>query len=139
MMTNSKPGSNEYFGVAFYESWDDFRLDELIVNFSTIPQFRFDDCSDRSYHNFTKNLPTATKKIWRISISRKSEVRFQIHCNNVEVADIVMTEDFCGRFGAARWRNKINLVLFGLWDISDYYRIVQAGLSIYDKDFSKFS
>ena len=42
------------------------------------------------------SLPAADDKVWRITKTVTSGIRLQIHCNDVEVLNILMSDTTCG-------------------------------------------
>ena len=77
-----------------------------------------------SYTYFPTNPPADVNKIWRISVTRNSGIRLQIHCNDVEVLNILMSNTTCDDITwSAYWNRDIKKIYFdGGENATDYYR-----------------
>ena len=65
------------------------------IYLSSTPQYFLKDCS-LSRTNFQNNIPSGEDSIWRITKTNTSEnIRLQIHCNDVKVVDIMLSETVC--------------------------------------------
>ena len=113
--------------VWFYTSGGD-NVGNVEIRFSSTPQYYIGYCT-YSYTNFPISLPTEVEKVWRITLNRNSGIRLLIHCNNVEVLNILMSDSTCS-FSLWRnyWSRTVGKVSFKPLDTaSDYYRAGQTG------------
>ena len=131
IMTDSELGSEERMQLIFYTSLD-YIAGAFNALFSSIPQYYINYCSS-SMTNFPSALPAARDKIWRITLTKTSGIRLQIHCNNVEVLNILLSDTTCGRSDWSNyWNRKIEKIRFGPFDsVSDYYRLSHPGKKFY--------
>ena len=89
----------------------------VVVRFNDIVQHRLYNCYS-SYTDFPTVLPAAKDKVWRITLTRTSGIRLVIHCNEVEVLNILMSNSTCD------WSRHIERIRFSPYDTaSDYYRV----------------
>ena len=122
--TNSEPASTDQTKVSFYTAEESY-IGEIRIKLESTPQYRITNCMSES-KNFKSTLPTAADKIWRITVTKSTDVRVQIHCNEVEVFNEVMSDEKCSE---DEWRNRwtidmdIEKIKFLPRDTaSDYYR-----------------
>ena len=99
------------------------------IRFYSTPQYLIDYCMF-SYTNFPVSLPTEVEKVWRITLNRNSGIRLLIHCNNVEVLNILMSSNTCS---GSSWSTYWSKIIGKIWfdpdrdTASDYYRARQTG------------
>ena len=102
---------------------------EVTISFESTPQYYLHYCST-SLINLPTTLPTATDKLWTITLTRTSGIRLQIHCNNVEMVDILISESTCrtSRYNwRTYWTRDVAKMKFSSSDkASDYYRAKQG-------------
>ncbi|KAL5263945.1 hypothetical protein ACHWQZ_G005136 [Mnemiopsis leidyi] len=124
--TNSTLESEDYVEVYFYNSQGE-DAGGVYIYFTSTPQYRLYWCSSRT--NFTSNLPAAVDKVWRISLNKTSGIRLQIHCNDVEVVNFLLSDDTCDRsYWRKYWSRDVEKIAFSIYDTaSDYYRLYQQG------------
>jgi len=122
--TDSTLGSKDMVRVFFYTSQLDVRSGGLFFDFSSSPQYAFFDCSS-SRINLPTDLPTATDKVWRVTLTRTSGIRLVVHCNEVEVVNTLMSDSTC-RYSpwSTRWSSReVAKIRFESSDTaSDYYQ-----------------
>ena len=120
--TNSELGSRDTVEVDFYNSQGD-EAGRVRIYFSFPPQYYLSRCS-LSYTNFPSTLPTAVDKVWRISLTKTSGITLQIHCNNVEVVNLPMSNETCAKsYWRKYWSGDVEKIRFSSSDTaSDYYR-----------------
>ena len=119
--TNSLLGSGDKISLHFKSSVGD--PSGLEVRFSSPPKLWISFCSIDA-GNFPTSLPTAIDKVWRITLNKNTGIRLQIHCNEVEVLDLLLSEYVCPD---SKWREywggDIVIVEFTVTDTaSDLYR-----------------
>ena len=86
------------------------------------PQYRIFPCTGQRI-DFPSDLPNATDKIWRITLSRTPEIRIVIHCNDVEVANQLISDSTCSSENwDTFWSRDVEKIKFGGEDTaSDQY------------------
>ncbi|KAL5263940.1 hypothetical protein ACHWQZ_G005132 [Mnemiopsis leidyi] len=123
--TNSTLGCRDEVYVYFYNSQGEY-AGAVWISFTSTPQYGLGWCS--SFTNFTSNLPAAVDKVWRISLTRTSGIRLQIHCNDVEVVNTLLSDDTCYSYWREYWSRDVEKIAFPEYDTaSDYYRLYQQG------------
>ena len=113
-------GSNERLRLSFYTD-EEVRAGGLNIYFSSPPQYYIHHCLSST--NFLVALPTDAEKVWKITLSRVSGIRLVIHCNDVEVLNMVMSDSTC--------------VTYGYWN-TNWSRIVKKIYFIGDDTASEF-
>jgi hypothetical protein len=127
--TDSTIGSDDMLYVKFCTS-QGYHAGAVKIWFRS-PQYLLDGCTDFMGTNFPKDLPTATDKIWTITKTRTSGTRIQIHCNNVEVVNILISKSTCSEqrdYELQKWNNNVARIQFTSYDeASDNYRPKKIG------------
>ena len=77
--------------------------------------------------DFPHDLPSETDKIWMISLARTTSIRLVIHCKNVEVLNVVLSDTTCTNEDidswSSRWSSEIvNIKFTDKSKASDYYK-----------------
>ena len=120
--TDSAVGSGDRVEVYFRTSKGDFG-GGIRISFEYNVRYALLWCTPSNY--FPTKLPTARNKVWRITKTKTSEdIKFQIHCNGVEVLNVLLSRGLCTDDG--RWSiyypRYINRLHFTYRDTaSDYY------------------
>ena len=125
--TDSSLGSDETVEVEFYNSEGDY-AGAVILHFTSPSQYQLRWCTT-SKTGFPTKLPTDTNKVWKISLTRTSGIRLVIHCNEVEVLDLLMSDSTCG-YGSwnFHWSKDVEKIRFKSIDTaSDFYRLRGRG------------
>ena len=66
----------------------------IYLQFISTPIYHIGWC--KGWFNFLTTLPTATVKVWRITVFRSSDtVSVQIHCNEEEVVNYMLSNSTC--------------------------------------------
>ena len=116
--------------MRFYTTHN-YSAGKVIIVFTSTPQYYLYECGDYGT-NFPSNLPSEVDKIWRITLNKTAGIRLMIHCNGVEVVNILMSDSTCGyRRWRKYWSRDVEYIEFyPSWDTaSDYlYRAVQTGI-----------
>ena len=104
-----------------------------IVIYIDHSQYYIIDCT-KSRVNFPTNLPATKEKIWTITKTRTSDsIRLQIHCNDVEVLNFVMSDTTCTykwRPYSETWNRNVGIIYFDMYDTaSDYYKSYQGKMA----------
>ena len=102
-----------------------FRQEDSTVNiyFSSTPRYFIHHCLSQTYH-FTTSLPPETDKVWKITLSRVSGIRLVIHCNDVDVLNMVISDSTCRTydFWNTYWSRNMKKIYFNGDDTaSDFY------------------
>ena len=118
--TNRIKGSNEVVYVGFYSAQEE-EVGGVSLYFRSPAQYTVWFCTS-NYNDLPSTLPTITEKIWQITLTRTSDVRLIIHCNGVEVVNILMS--FCAQ---SAWSNYWTMDVEKIWfhpsdTAADYYR-----------------
>ena len=119
--TDSELGSGERLRI-FFEAGNKKFAGGFRLLFQPKPKYYLPVCKEQ-YVNFPVELPSATVKVWRITLNRAPEdVQLIIHCNNQEVLNVQLS-DVCTR---KKWRKHwvpSSLIRFHKSDTaSDMYR-----------------
>ena len=120
--TNSVVGSDEEVRVWFYGSGS--YVGGVYLYFSSPPKYKLPWCST-SNTEFLIDLPPETDKIWTIIHTRTSdETGIAVHCNNVEVLNVVISDTTCSDSDwSTIWSKDVDYTRFISYDTaSDYYR-----------------
>ena len=120
--TNSVPGSDDVVNVEFSARGE--YAGGVRIHFSSTPQYYLLYCT--SFKTVLVNLPSANDKVWRITLTRTAGVRLVIHCNLVEVVNILNPHStFCDRASAwdssTIWNRDVTTIRFNSDTASDYY------------------
>ena len=134
--TDSEVGSDEEIRVMFHDSQEDL-IGGIFLYFTSPPQYFISYCS--STHVDIPNLPSETEKVWTITFTRTSDVvTLVVHCNEVEVVNVVISDSICkSDYAATHWSRKpANKILFlsvgnRIDTASDYYRQGNCNLIIF--------
>ena len=114
--------------VRFYNSQGNY-AGGVGIYFSSTPKYYLYWCN--FYTSFPSTLPTAVDKVWRISLTKTSDITLQIHCNNVEVVNFLLSDDTCDYYSDWRdyWSRDVEKIVFTEYDTaSDYYRLLPGKL-----------
>ena len=128
LQTDSVLGSGDYVWVYFKDSQGQW-AGGVLVSFTSTPKYVIAWCY--GWYNFPTTLPTATVKVWRITVIRSSDiVSVQIHCNEEEVLNNVVSYSTCGTYWTRYWsRDVVQIYFHPDWadTASDYYRPYSPG------------
>ena len=120
--TNSTLGSEDKVIVQFYTS-QGYYAGGLYLYYPSPPQYWIGACS-LQHTTFPTNLPPDNEKVWRVTLTRTSGIRLVVHCNEVKVINILMSDSTCsdGRW-STYWSGEVAKILFFSRDTaSDYYQ-----------------
>ena len=123
--TDSEVGSDEKVVLYLYTAEEEFRnAGGVELRFTTPPQYYLRYCTSKSA-DLPTDLPTETDKIWTIILTRTSDVRLTIYCNNKEVLNVLMSENTCSYSDwSTYWSRDVGKIRFTSTHdtASDYYR-----------------
>ena len=123
--TDTAQGINTHLIVWFTTSGDE-DIGGIWISFSDLRYFIW-YCSGPNtghYSSFHTAPPGEINKTWKITLERSSGIRILIHCNDVEVLDLVMSDTTCTN-GAWKtyWSRDVGKMKFAINDgASDFYR-----------------
>ena len=123
--TDSSLGSDEIVYVYFFNS-ERYRAGIIKLHFTSTPQYELRYCT--SWTNFPAELPTDTNKVWRITLTKTSGIRLVIHCNEVEVLNVLMSYSTCSSsLWNYFWSRDVKKIVFDIGDTaSDYHRLYEG-------------
>ena len=100
----------------------------VAIYFSSTTQYSLFFCSS-SWTNFPTNLPVEASKVWRITVDKTAGIRVKIHCNGVEVLNLLLSDTTCSdNWWRKYWSKDVEYIYFWPYDTSfDYYRAGQTG------------
>ena len=119
--TDSVVGSDDLIWMYLYNAQGEVAGAIKLLPFQTSPEYFLRHCTlDR--HNFPTALPSETDKVWKITLTRTSaEVRLVIHCNDVEVLNVLINISKCNDWRDF-WSRKVEKIDFLSADTaSDFY------------------
>ena len=122
--TDSTLGSDDEVYVTFHTSNGYAVVGGLRLYFRSTPQYLIGRCTTGPT-NFPTNLPSDNDKVWRVTLTRTSGIRLVVHCNEVEVLNILMSDSTCGNSNwSTNWSREVPKIRFSsLYDTaSDYYQ-----------------
>ena len=110
-----------FFKAASDSSWS--VAGGVTLHFTSPPKYELMCCTFYRT-NFLNDLPTEEEKVWRISLTKTSGIRLVIHCNEVEVLNILMSYSTCRNIWNDYWKRDVEKIrIDGLDTASDYYRL----------------
>ena len=121
--TDSAIGSKETLNVKFLTSQGVY-AGNFIIYFTSTIMYRIFNCNS-VLSNFPTGLPAADEKVWRITKTKTSDIRLQIHCNNVEVLNTIISDKTCSNDYSKwiKWAGDVKKMCFyGSDTASDFYR-----------------
>ena len=120
--TDSVRGSGNQVIVDFFSAGEQ-RAGRIHLYFLPILEYFLDLCYS-SWTNLPVTAPSATDKVWRITLTRTAGVRLVIHCNDVEVVNTLLSQATCSYSEwSTIWNRDVANILFHSYDrASDYYR-----------------
>ena len=131
--TDSTLGSNDKVLVDLYTSQGDL-VGVLDLYFYSTLQYFIEPCS-WDITNFPTNLlPPDNDNVWRVTLTRTSGIRLVVHCNEVEVLNILMSDSTCDEpEWSFSWSGEVAKIKFHSGDTaSDYYQ-TQPGSCVFSK------
>ncbi|XP_063674031.1 uncharacterized protein LOC134811203 isoform X2 [Bolinopsis microptera] len=120
--TDSERGSQDIVMVNFYSAGGEGAGGVMI--YFNAARYLLNYCSS-SYAYFSVNPHSAAAdKVWRITLTKTADVRVVIHCNEVEVLNILLSDSTCGNanYWSTYWNRDVAKIEFTSYDTaSDYY------------------
>ena len=122
--TDSKLGSGDKVSVIFFNSQRE-RAGGVEIRFSSTPQYLLPGCTGG---DFQSTLPTAIDKAWRISLTKTADIRLQIHCNDLEVVNILLSDETCHESDwRINWSRDVERISFDGDTATEYYKLFTPG------------
>ena len=124
--TDSVVGSDDLIWMYLYNAQGEVAGVIKLLPFQTSPEYFLRRCT-RDRHNFPTTIPSATDKVWKITLTRHSGIRLVVHCNDVEVLNMVINDSSCdddynGNVWSDFWSRKVEKIYFLSADTaSDFY------------------
>ena len=103
--TDSADGSDEAVNVAFFGAKNE-QAGGLYFYLRSPPDYWLTFCS-KPFKEFPVPLPSALEKVWKMTVIRTStENRIVLHCNDVEVLNVLIDATTCSHEEglSKRWR-----------------------------------
>ena len=96
----------------------------VTLSFDSSPKYYISYCTS-TYSPFPSTLPSDVNKTWKIT--KFAGPRITVHCNEVEVLNILMSDETCtysnSGIAGRQWSKKVEQISFQSWDTaSDYFR-----------------
>ena len=122
IMTNSVLGSDDMVAVLFYSAKGQ-DAGKVVLYFTSTLQYFLTYCSTSDTY-LPVTPPSATDKVWRITLTRTAGVRLVIHCNEVEVLNTLLSQATCSHSSwSTYWNRDVTKIMFYYFETaSDYYR-----------------
>ena len=113
--------SNEEVYVTFFPASKTYAGRVQLLT-STL-QYHLHMCT-KTWTNLPVTPPSVADKVWRITLTKTAGVRLVIHCNGVEVLNILISQATCSYSGwSTYWNRDVKKIQFYSSDrASDYYR-----------------
>ena len=129
--TDSELGSGNYSKVKFFSAGDhESIVGGFILYFSSTMKYRIRNCDINGYYTeFPAGVPTVTSKTWRITLSGTTDNRrIVIHCNNVEVLNVVLSDTRC-KFTTwkSHWSKAVARIYFSEDDTASRFHRQEPG------------
>ena len=111
--TDSEVGSLHEVNVRFFTAEDRLAAGGVYLKFSDPLKFKLGACSS-VWTEFPTDPPSDTGKIWKITVTKTvGGVRnVLIHCNEVEVLNVLISEIFCDDTKWERWKRNAGRIRF---------------------------
>ena len=128
MRTDASLGSDKKVKVEFFRYYSS-SAGGVTLHLTSTPQYELKYCIN-SRTDFPTDLPAEKEKVWRLSLIRTSGIRLVIHCNEVEVLNILMSDSTCSySYWNYYWNKDVEKIRFDSWDTaSNYYRLRGKGM-----------
>jgi hypothetical protein len=101
------------------------------IRFSPSPKYLITRCSNSTWTKLSATPPANQDKIWKITLTRNPGIRLTIHCNGVEMVNILMSNSTCRvQEWEDWWMRRVDGIRFHAKDtMSDYfYNTIRQGM-----------
>ena len=110
LKTDSVMVSNEEGKVGLYTA-EGNQVGGVLIKFSSPPLFAILYCTD--WTNLPTGLPSDDDKVWKITLTRSAGIKVIIHCNNVEVLNMQLSDSTCAASSwHEKWRDEVKKIEF---------------------------
>ena len=133
--TNTSLGSDKKVKVEFFR-YHSSSAGGVTLHLTSTPQYELKYCT-YSRTDLSTDLPTEVEKVWRISLTKTLGIRLVIHCNDVEVLNILLSDSTCSySYWNYYWNSDVERIRFDRWDsASEYYRLKGKGMAYHGTSF----
>ena len=123
--TDSLIGSEEKVSTRFYTDRG-YMAGGFVLYFTSPPQYKIRSCTQET--DFSTKLPTDTNKVWRIKLTRTTDITLVIHCNEVKVLNILFVSTCTDNGWDNVWYSDVSQIRFDDEDTaSDDHRLRGRG------------
>ena len=121
LKTDSVLGDGVEAKVGFYTA-EGHKVGGFLIRFSSPPKFAIWQCTD--WTDLLTAIPSETEKVWRVTLTRTAGIRIFVHCNNVEVLNMLISDSTCAHTGwHTNWGNEVKKIEFPTDDKAyDFYQ-----------------
>ena len=124
--TDSLLGSDKKIRTTFF--MENIYAGGFVIKLSSPPLYYLFWCIDSPpYIKIPTDLPTATQRVWRITVDKSSGVRLKIHCNEEEVINRLISDQTCDPKVSKKWSRDITKVEFESGDTASKFRRSYTG------------
>ena len=120
--TDSVDESGDKVHVSFYTAAGDI-VGSVKLWFDSPTKYAISFCTP-DYSPFLSSLPSDVNKTWKITKFPGPSPRITVHCNEVEVVDIIMSDETCTLSSwSEQWSKEVEQIQFNpsFDTASDYY------------------
>ena len=94
--TNSTEGSGDELALEIFSLQKRSLSAGFSIFFTTPPKYRIFFCVGwYGGRHFPTAIPPATDKVWMITLRKTTDIRLVIHCNDVEVLNLLINDSTC--------------------------------------------
>ena len=112
--TDSEVGSNNEVRLRCYDT-QGHNAAGVTIAFYSPPKYALWYCLQ--WFTFPDTLPSDAEKVWKITLNKTSGIRFVIHCNDIEVVNVLVSDYTCNS-----WNRDVDTIEFESSDTaSDFY------------------
>ena len=129
LKTDAELGSEKFVSISFLDQ-SGASSGGIDIWFTSTPKYFLFGCEGNG-RNFPTNLPDAREKVWRITKTRNSGIGIQVHCNDVKVLDLKLSNTICKYYAtwSTDWTKQVAKIRFtDVDDATNYYRISNTGI-----------
>ena len=104
-----------------FQKMRDSRAGWVEIEIKSIPTYFLVDCKNAGDQMpLLTDLPSAAEKIWRIMVTRNSEIRLLVYCNDKKVVDALISESTCEDAKFVNWSKEVRRIKFQEYDTASY-------------------
>ena len=108
--TDSVEGSKDKIELNLYSNGEP--AGGIRIYFRSPPKYNFAHCT--AVKPISTTVPSATNKVWKITLTRNLGIRIVINCNNVEVLNVLVSDSTCSSNSgwANYWTRDVDKIQF---------------------------